>query len=92
MVEKLYTPEEVAEVLHLKPGTVRKYIREGILSGVRTHPGGGSARRLITETSLQAFIDNCKEAEELKVKKTEEIVSAAREYMHKDTGEKEEEK
>lgn len=78
MVEKLYTPEEVAEVLHLKPGTVRKYIREGILTGVRTHPGGGSARRLIPETALQAFINKMKEAEELKVKKTEEILTAAR--------------
>jgi excisionase family DNA binding protein len=33
MEEKLYSVDEVAEILHLHPRTVRRYIREGVLVG-----------------------------------------------------------
>ncbi len=59
MVEKLYTPEEAAEVIKLKPATVRKMLRAGILQGIKTNPAGSGKWRT-TEAYLQGYIDSRK--------------------------------
>ena len=52
MAEKLLTPEEVAEHLAVSPKSIRKWLREGKLKGVRVG-------RLwwIRERDLEAFLD-----------------------------------
>ncbi len=52
MVEKLLTPEEVAEHLAVSPKSIRKWLREGKLRGVRV----GRLWR-IRERDLEAFLD-----------------------------------
>lgn len=56
MVEKLYTLEDAAAVLKMKPGTVRGLLRTGRLKGLRTAPAG-SGRWLTTDDFLQEYID-----------------------------------
>ena len=51
MIEKLYTVEDVAEYLSVKPSTVRFYLRGGQLKGVLL----GKAWR-VAESDLEAFV------------------------------------
>lgn len=48
---KFYTIQETARALHVTPQTVRKYIREGKLTGQRI-----GRPTLITEGNLMAFL------------------------------------
>jgi excisionase family DNA binding protein len=50
--EKVYTPEEAAEVLKVSPETVRIWLRTGKLGGVKM------GRRLwrVRESDLEAFL------------------------------------
>ena len=50
-LEKFYTPEEVAEKLSVRGNTVRKWLNDGILKGLKV----GRVWR-IKETELQEFI------------------------------------
>jgi excisionase family DNA binding protein len=45
------TPEEVARRLHLNEQTIRRYLREGELRGIRM-----GSRWLIADTDLQRFL------------------------------------
>lgn len=49
--EKLFTPEDAAKILLIKPDTLRKWLRTGKFKGVRVH-------RLwrIRESDLEAFL------------------------------------
>jgi excisionase family DNA binding protein len=51
--EEVYTPNEVSELLKVKPDTIRRWLKDGILKGVR-------AGRLwrIPERELQEFLGN----------------------------------
>lgn len=55
MAEKMYTPEEVAEHLHLKVKTVLDFLRAGKLPGVKI---GKNWR--IPDSDLQTYIDGLK--------------------------------
>ena len=48
---KYYSPEEIGEQFNVKPGTVRKWIREGKLKALKL---GGLYR--VSEENLQKFI------------------------------------
>ena len=50
---KTYTPEEAANILRVKPETIRRWARSGKLTGALL--GGGVWR--FTEDDLQRFID-----------------------------------
>ncbi|MDI6854529.1 MAG: helix-turn-helix domain-containing protein [Deltaproteobacteria bacterium] len=52
-LEKLYTPEEAAAVLRVKPRTIMEWLRQGKLKGVKL---GGKLWR-IREADLRAFIE-----------------------------------
>lgn len=52
-IERLFTPEEAAEVLRVKPRTVMEWLRRGKLTGVKL---GGKLWR-VKESDLRAFID-----------------------------------
>lgn len=58
-MEKLYTCEEVAERYHVKSFTVRMWLREGKLHGIR--PG---KNYLIAESALQRFEQQARPSEE----------------------------
>ena len=51
-LKKLYSPEEAAELLGINPNTIRAWLRDGRLKGVKL---GGRIWR-ISEESLAAFI------------------------------------
>jgi len=51
-LKKLFTPEEAAEVLRVKPRTVMEWLRQGKLKGVKL---GGKLWR-IRESDLSDFI------------------------------------
>jgi excisionase family DNA binding protein len=51
-VEKLYTPEMAAELLHVSPLTLRNWLRGGQLNGVKV----GRQWR-IRESDLRIFLD-----------------------------------
>jgi excisionase family DNA binding protein len=57
-VEKLYTVEEVAEYLALNPATIRAYLRDGELQGVKLGP----RQWRVKESALQAFLDQRQQA------------------------------
>ena len=50
---KTYTPEHIADMLHVDTETVRRWARAGRLSGVRL----GRAGWRFTEDDLQSFLD-----------------------------------
>lgn len=59
-MEKLYTPEEVAEILTLSPNTIRKWLREGIITGIKV---SGKAWR-IKQSELNRLLEyNSQEGE-----------------------------
>ncbi len=51
---KTYTPEDIAEILHVSRRTVYRYLKDGRLSA--SQPSGKLWR--ITEDDLRAFLDN----------------------------------
>ena len=53
-MERLLTVEDVAERLQVNEQTVRRWLREGELTGV---PFGGRTGWRISEADLQAFLD-----------------------------------
>ena len=54
MAEKLFTPEEVADMVSVSPATVRAWLRDGLLKGVKL---GGKKIWRIKEKDLQEFIN-----------------------------------
>ncbi len=54
---QLLTPEKVAEILDVNPATVRTWLRDGTLKGVKI---GGRMWR-VTEKDLKNFIERGKE-------------------------------
>lgn len=58
MVEKMHSPEQVAEVLGVQPETVRMWLRDGQLKGIKF----GRLWR-IAENELQRFIDQHRDDE-----------------------------
>lgn len=50
-MDKLYTVEEVAEILHITPASVRRYLRDGEMVGVQLR-----RKWLVSEQQLQDFI------------------------------------
>ena len=57
-MEKIYTKEEVAEILSIKELTVSRWIRSGKLPHIRLN-GSNSIR--VTETQLQEYLNRRKE-------------------------------
>jgi excisionase family DNA binding protein len=53
-MDKLYTVEAAAEVLSVTPDTVRRWLREGSITGVKL-PGNRVWR--VEETELKSLID-----------------------------------
>jgi excisionase family DNA binding protein len=52
---KALTVEEVAERLQLTPDTVRRFLREGKIRGIKTSPGKGGDWR-IPESALAEYL------------------------------------
>ena len=78
MTEKLFSPEEVAEQLGVTPNTVRTWLRDGSLKGIKL----GKKIWRVNETELQEFLN--REAklesrvEKSEVKFSEEDLKAVR--------------
>jgi excisionase family DNA binding protein len=53
-MERLLTVEQVAERLQVNEQTIRRWLREGELTGV---PFGGRTGWRVSEEDLQAFLD-----------------------------------
>ncbi len=54
-VDDLLTPNEAAELLRIRPRTVRAWIRSGRLPAMRTDPGRGG-RLLVRRSDLLALL------------------------------------
>lgn len=52
-IERLYTPEEAAEVLRVKVRTIMEWLRQGRLKGVKV----GRKLWRVKESDLRAFIE-----------------------------------
>ncbi len=61
MVDKIYTVDETAEILKIKPRTVREWIRTGKLKSFKL---GGLVR--VHDDDLQDFIDRSRKGTEKK--------------------------
>jgi len=59
MTEKLLSPEEVAERLGVTPNTVRTWLRDGSLKGIKL----GRKIWRVNETELQKFLSREQKAE-----------------------------
>ena len=70
MIERLWTIEEVAQYLRLKPLTVRGYLRTHKLQGVMI---GGHWR--VTESALEAFVAAKVAATPAEVAKVQQIAA-----------------
>ena len=66
VIERLYTVEEVADYLGVSPATVRIYLRDGRLSGIKIGSGRDAAKAhwRVTESALEAFIRSRQEPED----------------------------
>jgi excisionase family DNA binding protein len=60
-VDKIYTVDETAEILKIKPRTVREWIRTGKLNSFKL---GGLAR--VHDDDIQEFIDRSRKQSEKK--------------------------
>jgi len=60
-MEKVFSPEQAAKLLQLSPVTVKKYLRTGVIKGVKM----GTKWR-IPESDLQAYVDGLKAKREAK--------------------------
>ena len=56
MIEKIYTVKEAAELLKLKPKTIRRYCREGLIPALKF----GSHYR-ITEETIKEIVNGERE-------------------------------
>jgi excisionase family DNA binding protein len=54
MSEKLLTPDDAAELLQVSPGTVRGWLRRGVIKGTKV--GGGRLWR-ISESTINEFVE-----------------------------------
>jgi len=54
MSEKLLTPDDAAELLQVSPGTVRGWLRKGVIKGTKV--GGGRLWR-ISESTINEFVE-----------------------------------
>ena len=52
-MERLFTAEETAEILHIKTDTVRRYIRSGKIRAAKLGKGWR-----ISEEAIKAFVDS----------------------------------
>lgn len=55
MEERFLTPEDIAKRLHLKPYTIKKYLRSGEIRGIKI-----GNRWRIKESDFQEYIDSRK--------------------------------
>ncbi len=53
MSEKLLTPEDAAALLQVSPGTVRGWLRKGVINGTKV--GGGRLWR-ISESTIDEYV------------------------------------
>jgi len=53
MSEKLLTPDDAAALLQVSPGTVRGWLRKGVINGTKV--GGGRLWR-ISESTINDFV------------------------------------
>jgi excisionase family DNA binding protein len=53
MSEKLLTPDDAAALLQVSPGTVRKWLRKGLIKGTKV--GDGKLWR-ISESTINEFV------------------------------------
>ncbi len=65
MGEKILTPEDAAEMLQVSPGTVRKWLRKGLLKGTKV--GGGRLWR-ISESTIDEYMKTGQESAPQQVK------------------------
>lgn len=73
LVEKLYTIDEVSDLLHQRPSTIRTYIRQGRIRGT---PVGKAW--FVMDSDLQAFLERQRdEAEEELARRQEKAKRAA---------------
>lgn len=54
-VERLLSPKEVGELLGINEQTVKRYLREGIIRGVRLTSGTWRIR----ESDYRAYVEQC---------------------------------
>jgi excisionase family DNA binding protein len=57
MAIPLLTPEEAAEMLHMKPQTVRAYLRKGKIRGLQV-----AGRWMLTHEAFDAFVRDMENA------------------------------
>lgn len=55
-LEKMYTPEEVAEHAHVSVWSVRRWLRDGKLSGEKVGGRGKRARWLVRESEVARLL------------------------------------
>jgi excisionase family DNA binding protein len=65
MSDKILTPEDAAEMLQVSPGTVRKWLRKGLLKGTKV--GGGRLWR-ISESTIAEYMKSGQENPSQQVK------------------------
>jgi len=55
MTEKMWTPEKASKLLNITPRTVKNYLKDGVIKGVKV-----ARKWLIPDSDLQAYIDGLK--------------------------------
>jgi len=70
MADKMLTPEEVAIRLSVKPNTVRTWLREGSLKGVKL----GKRIWRVKEADLHNYVC-CEQSSEYKIDNSDELLS-----------------
>lgn len=59
-MDKLLTPDDVAKILQIDVDTVRRYLKTGILKGIRFGAGVKRPRWRVKEKDLEDFISGQK--------------------------------
>ena len=60
MIVKIYTPDEVAEMLKVSPLTIRTWLKTGKLTGIKTSDAL-TGRWRITEQDINTYLDKQRE-------------------------------
>jgi predicted site-specific integrase-resolvase len=62
-MEKFYTVGQVSEIIHTSPAMVRKYLRDGLLKGLKM---GGQRIWRVPESAIYDFLKEADESQEKK--------------------------
>ena len=73
-MKKLFSPGEVANILDIHVKTVRRYLRDGTLKGIKIGGSWKISEEELEKSVEQSIIDGAIDSEEISMKENEKVM------------------